>query len=65
MFITAFAILVMFGSACLIIVNLRAIMQDTVEAILNATAGGRASDRAVPSAAFAMLWMLIFILCYL
>ncbi len=65
MLFTALAIMIMFASALMILMNLRSIAQDTVDAILHATAGGRAADRVVPAAAFALLWLLIFALCYL
>lgn len=65
MITTLLAILIMLGSALLILFHLRAIVQDTVDAIAHATSGGSVAQTLVPLLAFGALWFLIFALCYL
>lgn len=64
MMTTTLALLILFGSALLVLGHLRMVVQDTYSMVTNCAARARASGEMIPRAAFTLLWLLIFSLSF-
>lgn len=65
MLTTTLALLVLLGSALLVISHLRVVVQDTYTAVVTCAMRARAGGRLVPRMAFVALWVLIFALSFM
>ncbi|MBP0482278.1 hypothetical protein [Sagittula salina] len=65
MMTTTLALLILFGSALLVLGNLRVVVQDTLATISSCAVRARVSGQMIPRMAFALLWLLIFTLSFL
>ncbi|WP_425073634.1 hypothetical protein [Sagittula sp. S175] len=64
MMTTSLALLILFGSALLVLGNLRVVVQDTYAMITTCATRARASGQMIPRLAFLLLWLLIFSLSF-
>ncbi|KMK66751.1 hypothetical protein [Puniceibacterium sp. IMCC21224] len=58
------ALLVLLGSALLVLSNLRLVAQDTLQVLRDVMTQLSLNGRLAPNLAFGMLWILIFTLSY-
>ncbi len=65
MMTTTLALMILFGTMLLVLSNLRVVVTDTYRTLSVCALQARDSGQMIPRAAFVLLWMLIFALCYL
>ena len=65
MMTTTLAFLILFGTAFLVVGNLRVVVADTLTTLSTCARHARDSGELIPRTAFVMLWLLIFALSYL
>ena len=58
------ALLILFGSALLVIGHLRMVLQDTYSMLTSCAVRARDSGQVIPRLAFVLLWLLIFTLSF-
>ncbi|WGW05338.1 hypothetical protein [Tropicibacter oceani] len=65
MMITLLTLAILVGSLLMALGGLRMVLQDTYATLSAAAMRAHKSGELIPRASFAMLWLLIFALCYM